>query len=110
MPESQETVLTPRSCEEKESLSQGAFPENRFSRHDKNSHLNANHLLKSLKTRAISGGIVTVSSQTAKFCVTLVSTMILSRLIPPKDVGLVAMALVVMDFVRVFKDGGLSTA
>ena len=36
--------------------------------------------------------------------------MVLARLLPPQDFGLVAMVMTVMGFLRIFKDAGLSTA
>jgi O-antigen/teichoic acid export membrane protein/glycosyltransferase involved in cell wall biosynthesis len=40
----------------------------------------------------------------------LVSTMILARLLTPRDFGLLAMVWTVMGFLRIFKDAGLSAA
>jgi PST family polysaccharide transporter len=49
-------------------------------------------------------------AQGAKFLLNLVSTMILARLLTPRDFGLVAMVMTVTGFLRVFKDAGLSIA
>ncbi|HZD96410.1 MAG TPA: lipopolysaccharide biosynthesis protein, partial [Candidatus Sulfotelmatobacter sp.] len=51
-----------------------------------------------------------MSAQGAKFFLNLVSTMILARLLNPRDFGLVAMVMTVTGFLRVFKDAGLSIA
>ena len=73
-------------------------------------HIKTDHLLPDLKRRTISGGVVTVSAQATKFALSLVSTMILARLLTPRDFGLVAMVTTVTSFLIVFKDAGLSIA
>ena len=73
-------------------------------------HIKTDHLLPDLKRRTISGGVVTVSAQAAKFALSLVSTMILARLLTPRDFGLVAMVTTVTSFLVVFQDAGLSIA
>jgi O-antigen/teichoic acid export membrane protein len=73
-------------------------------------HFKTDHLLTNLKGHTISSGAVTISSQGAKFLLSLVSTMILARLLTPRDFGLVAMVITVTSFLRVFKDAGLSIA
>jgi PST family polysaccharide transporter len=73
-------------------------------------HFKTDHLLSNLKGHTISSGAVTMSSQAGKFFLSLVSTMILARLLTPRDFGLVAMVTTVTGFLRVFKDAGLSIA
>src|SRR4030095_10146505 len=73
-------------------------------------HFRTDHLLPNLKRHTISGGAVTISAQAAKFLLNLSSTMILARLLTPRDFGLVAMVMTVTNFLRVFKDAGLSIA
>jgi O-antigen/teichoic acid export membrane protein len=73
-------------------------------------HFRTDHLLANLKGHIISSGAVTMLAQGAKFLLNLVSTMILARLLMPRDFGLVAMVMTVTGFLRVFKDAGLSTA
>src|SRR4030095_3023186 len=73
-------------------------------------HFRTDHLLSNLKQRTISSGAVTISAQAGKFFLSLVSTMILARLLTPRDFGLVAMVTTVTGFLRVFKDTGLSIA
>ena len=68
------------------------------------------HLRSDLKGRTISSALVTTTAQGAKLVLTLISTMILARLLTPLDFGLVAMVMSVMGFLRIFKDAGLSTA
>ena len=73
-------------------------------------HFKTDHLLTNLKARTISSGAVTMSAQGGKFLLSLVSTMVLARLLTPRDFGLVAMVTTVTNFLRVFKDAGLSIA
>ncbi len=68
------------------------------------------HLLANLKLHTISGGAVTIFAQGGKFFLSLISIMILARLLPPLDFGLVAMVTTIMGFLRIFNDAGLSTA
>ena len=80
----------------------------RGERHEE--HFRTDHLLSNLKERTISSGAVTMSAQAVKFFLSLVSTMVLARLLTPRDFGLVAMVTTVTGFLRVFKDSGLSIA
>ena len=73
-------------------------------------HFTTDHLLTDLKGRTISSGFVTISAQAGKFVLMLSSTMVLARLLTPRDFGLVAMVTTVVGFLRVFKDAGLSIA
>jgi O-antigen/teichoic acid export membrane protein len=73
-------------------------------------HFKTDHLLPNLKRHTISSGAVTISAQGAKFLLNVASTMILARLLLPRDFGLVAMVTTVTGFLRVFKDAGLSVA
>ena len=72
-------------------------------------HFKTEHLLLGLKRRTISGGVVTISSQAAKFVLSLASTAILARLLTPRDFGLVAMVTAVIGFVAMFRHAGLGT-
>src|ERR1700751_5390950 len=72
-------------------------------------HIKTDHLLPNLKRRTISGGMVTISAQAAKFGLNLVSTVILARLLTPHDFGLVAMVTAVTGFLVMFRHAGLST-
>jgi O-antigen/teichoic acid export membrane protein len=73
-------------------------------------HLRTDHLLNDLKHRTISNGLVTISAQGAIFALGTLSTMVLARLLAPRDFGLIGMATVVTSFLRILKDAGLSTA
>jgi len=52
----------------------------------------------------------TISSQGVLFAIRIIGTVILARLLTPNDYGLVGMVLVVIGFVEMFKDAGLSMA
>jgi O-antigen/teichoic acid export membrane protein len=73
-------------------------------------HLSTDHLLTDLKGRTISGAFITIAAQGAQFVLSLGSIIVLARLLTPKDFGLYAMVMVVIGYLRVFKDAGLSTA
>lgn len=73
-------------------------------------HFATGHLLKNLRQRTISSSIVTMGAQGTLFFLNLGSVMILARMLPPQDFGLIAMVMTLMSFLRIFKDGGLSTA
>ncbi|MDJ0632053.1 MAG: lipopolysaccharide biosynthesis protein [Xenococcaceae cyanobacterium MO_188.B29] len=68
------------------------------------------HLKSDLRGRSIRGGAVTAAAQAGKFVLQMASTVVLGRLLTPEDYGLIAMVTVVIKFVRMFKNLGLSTA
>lgn len=49
-------------------------------------------------------------AQASKLGLTLISTVVMARLLTPEDFGLVAMVGTITGFLQVFKDAGLSTA
>ena len=67
------------------------------------------HLLPDLKRHTISGGVITMSAQGAKFVMNLVATVALARLLTPRDFGLIAMVASVTGFLTVFRHAGLAT-
>jgi O-antigen/teichoic acid export membrane protein len=73
-------------------------------------HLKTDHLTGELKERSVHAGFVTACSQVVKFVLQTVSTMVLARILTPRDYGLVGMAMVVTNFVLHFKDLGLAIA
>src|SRR5438094_3830634 len=73
-------------------------------------HFATDHLLMNLRQRTISSGLVTAVAQGAQFFLNLAYIMVLARLLTPQEFGLIAMVTVVIDFLRVFQDVGLSTA
>ncbi|MBZ5623487.1 MAG: lipopolysaccharide biosynthesis protein [Acidobacteriia bacterium] len=73
-------------------------------------HFRTDHLLHNIGHRAVSGGVVTVSAQAAKFVLNFAAAAVLARLLSPKEFGLVGMVLGVTGLVGIFKELGLSTA
>lgn len=65
---------------------------------------------RDLKGKTIRGGAITIFSQFAQFAVTIVSTVVLARLLSPEDYGLVGMVLAITGFLGLVKDSGLSMA
>src|SRR5437773_5261898 len=72
-------------------------------------HIDTDHLLPNLKRHTIVGGAIMISAQAAKFVLNLGSTVILARLLTPRDFGLVAMVTAVTGFVAIFRHAGLAT-
>ena len=72
-------------------------------------HLRTEHLRSNLRGRAISGAAVTAVSQAVRLGFYMASTMVLARLLSKEDFGLVAMAATLTGFLRMFREGGLST-
>lgn len=83
-------------------------PEPMADKHD--FYFRTDHLQADLGGRTVRGGAVTVVSQAIKFLISMVATVVLARLLTPQDYGLVGMVAVVIGFVSMFKDLGLSTA
>jgi PST family polysaccharide transporter len=68
------------------------------------------HLTAALASRTARGGAVTIVSHGLKFCLSILATAILARLLTPQDYGLIGMVAVFTGFVAMFKDLGLSLA
>lgn len=68
------------------------------------------YLSKDLARKSVRGGMTTMAAQGIQFALNIVGTMILARLLTPKDYGLVGMVTVVVNFAAMFKDAGLSMA
>jgi PST family polysaccharide transporter len=66
--------------------------------------------LKDLRSAALSSGFIVGVTQAIQFGLNLLSVVLLARLLTPQDFGLVAMVTAIMGFLRIFSDGGLSTA
>jgi PST family polysaccharide transporter len=77
---------------------------------DRDRHFNTAGLKRDLAGRAARGGVVTIFSQGLKFLLSMGATVVLARILTPQDYGLVAMVAVVVGFVSMFKDMGLSAA
>lgn len=63
-----------------------------------------------LGRKAARGGLVVLGGQGVRILVQVASVAILSRLLGPRDYGLVAMVLAVIAIAEIFRDFGLSTA
>lgn len=63
-----------------------------------------------LKAHSVRGGAITMIAQLSKFVMQFGSVVVLARLLDPEDYGLLGMVTVVMGFVGIFKDLGLSMA
>ncbi len=66
--------------------------------------------MPSLKDQATSGIKWSTIAQIGRQGTQLVTTVILARLLPPSDFGLMGMAMVVIGFIGIFKDLGTSAA
>ena len=73
-------------------------------------HFETDHLLGDLHLKSVRGGVITLAAQAIKILLQMTSTMVLARLLTPKDFGLVAMVITITGFVAMFKDCGLSMA
>lgn len=81
-----------------------------IARTDRDQYLCTDHLKTDLKTRSVKGGITTLIAQVFKFGLSLLSNVVLARLLVPEDYGLVGMVTAVTGLVTLFKDLGLSMA
>ena len=61
-------------------------------------------------SRGARGGRVTVLGQVAKALLQMVSVVVLSRLLPPSDFGLIAMVTVVVSLGELLRDFGMTTS
>jgi len=66
--------------------------------------------MKDLKEKAVQGSVAKILGQGVSFALRIVSMMVLSRLLDPKDFGLVAMVTVVTGIYGMFTSLGLSSA
>ncbi|MEM9507013.1 MAG: lipopolysaccharide biosynthesis protein [Cyanobacteria bacterium P01_E01_bin.35] len=75
-----------------------------------NDFFRTDNLKSNLKDRSVRGGAATVGAQGIKFFLQTGTTLALARLLVPEDFGLIGMVTVIINFVQLFKDLGLSTA
>ncbi|MGB8700468.1 MAG: lipopolysaccharide biosynthesis protein [Thermosynechococcaceae cyanobacterium] len=68
------------------------------------------HLQANLKGRSVKGGAITIIAQILKFVLQTGGLFILARMLDPSDFGLIGMVTVILGFIELFKDLGLSTA
>src|SRR5258706_6816564 len=77
---------------------------------DENRHFSTNHLQGDLAGRSARGGAVTMAAQVFKFVFSTGATIVLARLLPPEDYGLIGMVAILINFVGMFQHLGLSTS
>lgn len=68
------------------------------------------HLRAGLGRRALRGGALTMAGQATRLVIQIGSTILLARLLPPADFGLVAMVVALTGLAALFGDLGLSMA
>jgi PST family polysaccharide transporter len=73
-------------------------------------YFRTDHLRVDLGARAARGGAVTITTQATRFFITIAATSVMARLLTPQDYGLIGMVAVVMGFVSIYKDLGLTSA
>jgi len=79
-------------------------------RPDPDAHLRTDHLQHDFAGRSVRGGAITVAAQLIKVAAQFGVTVVLARLLRPEAFGLVAMVAVIVAFLELFKDFGLSAA
>jgi O-antigen/teichoic acid export membrane protein len=75
-----------------------------------NRHFITEHLKADLKGRSVRGAAVTLVTQVGRLVLNTGSTVVLARLLTPRDFGLLAMVTAITGFVVLSKDLGLSMA
>ncbi|HUQ31818.1 MAG TPA: lipopolysaccharide biosynthesis protein [Pyrinomonadaceae bacterium] len=68
------------------------------------------HLKADLAGRTARSGVVMIAAQGSKFVITMISAVVLARLLTPQDYGLIAMVAVFTNFTYLFRNLGLSAA
>lgn len=63
-----------------------------------------------LKSKSLRGGAYTLTTQGVRFGIQFGSTIALSRILAPRDFGLLAMVMAITGFLNIIKDLGLGTA
>ena len=66
--------------------------------------------LTDLKRRSVRGGFATLSAQALKFVIQTATTMVLARLLSPRDFGLQGMVVAMTGILGLFQDLGLGMA
>ncbi len=77
---------------------------------DPERHFDTELLRRSLRRRAVRGGVATAAGHAGKVALLLGSTVVLARLLRPGDFGLIAMVTSITGFSSMFLDFGLSAA
>jgi PST family polysaccharide transporter len=72
--------------------------------------LDPEHGTEDLRALAVRGGITVAAVQASHFALNLLSTVILARLLAPRDFGLLVMVTAVTNLLTLFRDVGLGSA
>lgn len=80
------------------------------STHHKSSYFTTEHLESGLRKHAVRGAGATVVCQVSIYCIQMISTIILARLLSPHDFGLVAMVIYIFLFFKMLRNLGLIDA
>lgn len=75
-----------------------------------NTLFNRDELKIDLRRRSVQSGMIRVITNGTATLLSIISAIILARILSPKEFGLAAMVFVVTDFARVFTEMGLGTA
>jgi O-antigen/teichoic acid export membrane protein len=78
--------------------------------HSKGDYFQTDHLMLTLKERALRGASITVIAQACVFAIQTIGTIILARLLIPSDFGLITMVLSVALLLGNFGTNGLTEA
>lgn len=66
--------------------------------------------INDLKSKSVKSALFSSCSQIVSFLLTILSTVILARLLTPSDFGLIAIATIILLFLQLFADLGISTS
>lgn len=77
---------------------------------DARQYFDTKAIRKDLHGKSVRGGALTAAAQVIKALLQMISTLVLVRMLTPKDFGLIGMAVVVTGFIAMFRDLGLSLA
>jgi O-antigen/teichoic acid export membrane protein len=77
---------------------------------EKPDYFDTERLRSGLRDRSFRGATIVLASQTASFCLSLLTTVVLARLLTPEDFGLVAMVTSFTALFFLLRELGLSTA
>jgi O-antigen/teichoic acid export membrane protein len=75
---------------------------------EKNRFFNTKHFKKNIKLLSIRGSAISLTSQGIMLVIGMASTIIMARLLTPKDFGLIAMVVAITGFADIFSSLGLS--
>lgn len=78
--------------------------------HIKDEFFDVSGLSNGMRTRAIRGGSLLFATSILGMVLSMAAQVVLARLLTPDDFGVVAMGMVLVNFVMLFKDFGLSVA